>query len=896
MKNLSIRVQLALSVMAFGGLILLAQMALQFYVLRADIVQRIEKHEFRALKDFASYLDEKLQDSMDMLASEAVNVPEVAAHNLPALERHLQREKALFRVYDDLYVFDARGVLLVDWPQKPGRRQLDMSERDYIQGVIQRRQTVISAPILGKATRQPIVVVATPILDAQGALKGIFAGVLNLYKPNLLGSIATRPNGEKGYHYLVSADRVRIAHPDPKLLLQRVPENSQNEPFERAMQGFEGTAEGVNTRGLRGLFTFARLQTTGWVVASVIPTQEAFAPIRQIYEQMLLVTCVLMVAFLPLLWGLSRRVVRSFTRLSAAMEQTAQHMRDGEPVRPIDVGGSAEIKTVTRAFNAFVEARIQAEKELAMARDAAQEANASKSQFLANMSHEIRTPMNGILGMTELCLQTRMTQEQSNYLEMVMSSGRSLLAVINDILDFSKIEARKLVLDPHEFGLRDLVRDCIRTLSLRAAEKGLEMICEIGDDVPDRLVADPSRLHQVLTNLLANAIKFTAQGEIVLSIHRLEARAPDVLLQWSVKDSGIGIPLDKQAMIFDTFTQADSGTARRYGGSGLGLAISRNLVQMMGGSIHVDSQPGQGSTFRYTTRLQRAPEHATRQPQWHEPLAGLHILVVDDNASARRWLAGELERMGAHALACDGASQAMQAVQSLPIRHALIDVNMPEIDGYALTRELRKLKTPEAMGIVLMGHLGEQICEEQMREHQVQGYLVKPVDPQELVTVLLSGAAVPPDVPATLAQVCTRVATLADACWRVLLVEDTPVNQTLATLLLTRMGHEVTVASNGREAVEAYASGQFDVVLMDIQMPEMSGTEATVAIRSMQREQGRRHTPIIAVTAHALKGDRERYLGSGMDGYVTKPLSVEALKSEMRHCIAAAQGSALASA
>ena len=887
MKHLSIRAQVALGAIALGCLLLVAQLGLQFFVLRSDIVQRIEKHEFRALKDFAVYLDEQLQDSMDMLASEAPNVPRVSLTNLPALEQYLQREKALLTVFDDLYVFDAKGLLLVDWPRKSGRRMLDMSARDYVQGVISRRETVISAPILGKATRQPIVVVATPVFGPQGELSGILAGVLNLHKPNLLGSISSRKNGETGYYYLVSHERVRIAHPDPALVLQRVPANSGNEPFERAMEGFEGTLEGTNTKGLQGLFTFARLETTGWVVGSVVPTQEAFAPIRQMYLRMLLITGVLLLVFLPLLWLFARRLVRPFMELSQAMEQTAQQMREGQPVvQGIEPRGGTEIRTVTQAFNAFVEARIQAEQELSVARDAAQQANASKSQFLANMSHEIRTPMNGILGMTELCLQTRMTQEQRSYLTMVDTSARSLLAVINDILDFSKIEARKLELDPHEFSLHDMVRDCTRSLSLRAAEKGLEMICEVAHDVPARLLGDPMRLNQILTNLLANAIKFTAQGEIVLSVHVLSAQGHAVLLEWSVQDSGIGIPLDKQGMIFDTFTQADAGTARRFGGSGLGLAICRSLVQMMGGTIGVHSVPGQGSTFRFTTALQTARLMPLQREEVHPQLQGGHVLLVDDNASSRRWLARELERAGVHALACEGAAQAMQSVQSLPLRYALIDVNMPEIDGYALAAQLRKLRGPGQLGIVMMGNLGEQINDEQMREHQVQGYLVKPVDPHELVAVLNGLAR--PALPAPVASSEAAGDAGTAVSWRVLLAEDTPVNQTLVIMLLTRMGHEVTVANNGLEAVDAFGNGQFDLVLMDIQMPEMSGLEATAAIRVLEHQRGQIPVPIIAVTAHALKGDRERYLESGMDGYVAKPLSFEALKSEMQRCMAQA--------
>ena len=886
MKSPSIRVQVALTAIALGCLLLVAQLGLQFFVLRDDIVQRVEKHEFRALKDFAQYLDEKLDDSMQMLASEAAATPEISAGNTQALEHYLAGQQAMLTVFDDLYVFDARGVLLVDWPRKPGRRLLDMSERDYVREVVAHHRPYISRPILGKATRQPIVVVAAPILNARKELVGILGGVLNLHKPNLLGSIAGRKNGETGYYYLVSSERVRIAHPDPDLVLQVVPTDSGNLPFERAMQGFEGTLEGTNRRGLHGLFTFARLQSTGWVMASVIPTEEAFAPIRQIYWRMLLVTVVLLLVFFPVLWWVSRRWVQPFTQLAQAMERTAQRMSEGLVVQSIVPQGAREVRKITHVFNAFVEARTQAEQAILVARDAAQAANDSKSQFLANMSHEIRTPMNGILGMTDLCLQTRMTQEQRSYLSMVNTSAKSLLAVINDILDFSKIEARKLELDPHDFDVHALVRDCARSQSLRATEKNLEMICDVACNVPSGLVGDPLRLQQILTNLLANAIKFTARGEIVLSVRCLQTEGAHVWLEWSVKDTGIGIAPDKQAMIFDTFTQADAGTARRFGGSGLGLAISRSLVEMMGGQIRVDSVPGQGSTFRFTTRLQAVRHGPLQRQELHPQLQGAQVLVVDDNASTRRWLASELSRVGVHGLACEEAAQAIASVQSLHLRCVLIDVGMPEIDGYTLATQLRKLRGPEQLGIVMMGRLSEQINEEQMREHQVQGWLLKPVDPHELVAVL--NGLLQPSGGATLGLPEPAATVVPSVSWRVLLAEDTPVNQTLATLLLTRMGHEVTVANNGREAFEVFAGGEFDLVLMDIQMPEMSGIEATEAIRGLERERALKPTPILAVTAHALKGDRERYLASGMDGYVSKPLSAEALKAEMLRCMRAA--------
>ncbi len=889
MKNLSIKLQLSLSAIAVGFVLLLAQMVLQFQVLRHDIVQRIEKNEFRQLSDFARNLDDRLSDSVAMLASVGLNSPADQMHDLVKLEAFLKREHALLNIYDDLYFFDAKGVLLVDWPVKPGRRTLDMSERDYIQGVLKTQAPVISKPLLGKATKQPIVVVAAPIFDQHKKLVGIIGGVLNLYKPNLLGAIATEKNGEKGYYYLVTKDRVRIAHPDTSLIFKPVPEGSINLPFENAMKGFEGTQEGYTTRGLKGLFTFKRLETTGWVVGSVIPSDEAFAPIDALHQQMLMVSILLALVMTPLMWLFVSQLFQPLGQLAYAMHEKAQQMRDGKQVAPIQEMGGQEIKTVVRAFNAFMEARQRAESELLLARDAAQAANESKSNFLANMSHEIRTPMNGVLGMTELCLQTRLTTEQRSYLEMVSVSANSLLVIINDILDFSKIEARKLHLDPHEFSLHGLIRQSARTLSLRASEKALELVCDVAADVPDVVVGDPMRLQQVINNLLGNAIKFTAQGEILLTIKCVKpSPTPDgVWLSVDIKDTGIGISKDKQALIFDVFTQADSSTARRFGGSGLGLAISRSLVQMMGGDICVSSEIGKGSTFSFTTKLQRI-NHESRQPPEVTPgLKGKTVLMVDDVASSRYVLAKHLNRLGLHAVAADSASQALHSGQLTQASCALIDVNMPDIDGFDLVKQIRKSLTAQQLPIIMMGTLSDQVSQEELERLDAQGFVLKPIDTYELVTTLnrLELGHWNESEPFEPAQ---DMAVQAGAK-RVLLVEDTPINQTLQSILLNRLGYEVVLASNGVEGVAAFEMSHFDLILMDIQMPELTGIEATQQIRELEQVRNLRRTPIIAVTANALKGDRERYYESGMDGYVSKPLSMDSLKTEIERVLAHAK-------
>jgi signal transduction histidine kinase/CheY-like chemotaxis protein len=883
MKAFSIKLQLSMIFVAMAFILLSAQLGLQLYVMHEDIVKRIEKQEFKKLTDLANDLDEKLQDSVNMLANVALNAPVTEKSSLATLENFLQREHALLSVYDDLYIFDTQGVLLVDWPIKPGRRTLNTSSRDYIKGVINTNQPVISKPILGKATKQPIVVVAAPILDKDKRLVGIMGGVINLYKSNFLGSIANRKNGDTGHYYLVSKDRLLITHPDPDLIFHQVPLNSGNLPFEAAMTGFEGTQEGYSEQGIKGLFTFKKLVTTDWIIASVVPSEEAFAPIENLFKNLIGASVLLMLFMTPLLWVFAGRLMRPLKLLATAMHQTANKMHDGQPTYPIAAVGGREIKTVVYAFNDFVEARKRAENDLSQARDAAQAANTSKSYFLANMSHEIRTPMNGILGMTELCLQTQLTTQQRSYLNMVASSANSLLAVVNDVLDFSKIESRQLILEPHPFSLHTLIRQVTLIMSLRAAEKELEFVCDVAHNVPDYIVGDPLRLQQVIINLLSNAIKFTAQGEIVFLIKHMTSppTSRGVWLEFIIKDTGIGISPDKQAIIFDAFTQADSSTARRFGGSGLGLAISHHLVQMMGGDIRITSEIGYGSTFSFYINFQDGLNSISHQNELPSQLAEKTIIIVDDNTSSRKMLCQKLTFLNLNPIGADCAAQALHLPQLSLACWALIDINMPDIDGYALVRQLRHVRTAAEMPIIMMGALSEQISQEQLNLLDIQGFLVKPVDLHELVMMLSTLSCHITSVESISPTICdSNLIPVRN----VLLVEDTPINQTLLTALLIRMGYAVTIANNGIEAVEAFSANTFDIILMDIQMPEMDGIEATKVIRSMEKSQAKIRTPIIAVTANALKGDRERYIASGMDGYVSKPVNSDSLRSEIKRC------------
>jgi signal transduction histidine kinase/DNA-binding response OmpR family regulator len=821
----------------------------------------------------------------------------------------LDRQQLLDRYHDiypgfmSLFVVDRGGIVREIYPRADNPAANEVNDREYFIEAMRLRHLVVSEVILGRISHLPIITIAVPVLDDSGEVSVVVAGSLDLSKfESLVEGLRTLPDARvtivdqhdrviyassrAGFTGLqsLSQDAMLIAAASAEqpvfTYLRRLPADARGS---RLVAAAPIAAAGWRVFVEQPLLNL-RIQSTEYYAATLAlvllalggavlgarafagsvtgPLEEVVTIVRNMSAhggpnevRLTSTPPAEIAALLEDVNGMQSRLADSYQQLEQALAQRERL--------------NTELRALTEDLDRKVRERTA---ELAAATHVAEEANQAKSEFLANMSHEIRTPLNGIIGMTELALDTPLSHEQREYLSMVKGSADALLSILNDILDFSKIEMRMLEFEKIPMSVRDHLAELLKPLALRAEQKDLELVCHVLPDVPNITVGDPGRLRQVLVNLIGNAIKFTERGQILVQVEVESRTSDEAVLHYFVSDSGIGVPKDKHDEIFQPFIQADGSTTRRFGGTGLGLAISSTLIEMMGGRIWLESTPFEGSTFHFSVRLgvtDARPEPMTAN------LTDLPVLVVDDNGVNRRVLHDLLLRWKMRPTVVDGGAAALAALRGAfengqPFPLVLLDANMPEMDGFDVARHIRDDPNVAGSTIMMLSSSGRYGETAKCREIGIANHLTKPVDQRDLLSAI--GRA--------LARELLPRATLPDAMLpmdlperrlHILLAEDNAVNQRLATSLLERRGHRVTLAMNGREALAALERTSFDIILMDVQMPEMGGFEATGAIRARERERGG-HVPIIAMTAHAMKGDRERCIDAGMDEYITKPL------------------------
>ncbi len=802
-------------------------------LLSSSVRRMVEANNQAAAKITAQLVHQDLSTSQRLAVSFAA---------LPEMIRGVEQEDAVgvrsqlealvqgFPRVDRAFVADPGGVLWTDYPKAPESWERDFSFRDWFIGVSRQWEPYISQVYQRHAAPRPrVLAIAAPIRRGETVL-----GVLVFqYRLDDVSQWLRQIHlGDGGYVFIIDQGGTVAAHPHLDVQAGNYTEYASIDLFQRARKGPTVSAVYADpladNRPMVATVVPVQVDDQNWLVAAQQPVEQAFAPVRQLRRQLVAAAGILAMLAVGLIVVLKRQ-----------------------------------------------------SDQLARAWKAAQTADQAKSEFLANMSHEIRTPMNAVIGMTELVLQTELTSTQREYLGMVKDSADSLLLLINDILDFSKIEAGKLELDRAPFQIREVLGDAMKALALRARDKRVELACHVHPEVPEMLEGDPYRLRQVVTNLVSNAIKFTDRGEVVLDVCEEPAVEGQVGLHVAVRDTGIGIPEDKQQMLFDAFAQLDSSTTRRFGGTGLGLAIASRLTQLLGGRIWVESEEGQGSTFHFTARFDRSTVPPPVPTELPRSLAGHRVLAVDDNQTNRLILNEILSNWDMQPTVVPDGRTALEELkraqrENRPFRVVLTDVHMPQIDGFELAQQIRK--HPDLQGTLILMLTSGDGPEDIARCRAVGGaaYLIKPIKQSELFNALVSclGKAGPARGGAD------AVAEPPMKPLRILLAEDSFVNQRLAVGLLNRWGHEVMVTNNGLEAVQAAAEQEFDLVLMDVQMPEMDGYQASRQIRQREAAEGG-HLPIVAMTAHAMKGDREACLASGMDGYVSKPIR----QTELRQAI-----------
>jgi signal transduction histidine kinase/DNA-binding response OmpR family regulator len=695
MYPLNIRLKIVLAVVALALLVLLPASGVQMHFMRQDMVRMLSDQQFAAVSRVAADIDIKLDSSREVLLRLAKGLPLSLLQSRDAAQAYFEQRPALLASFDELWILDPDGAFVVDLSKAPNRPPLDDVERADLGKLKLTRKPLISKPRHNAVDGDPAIQIMVPIITPDARFAGALVGVVKLMNKNLLGALAEAKVGKSGVFIVLEKGQTPrfLMQPRRDLALTPRPDNGVASTL-RALRGFEGSAEDTTDTGERNFYSYKSLKTVDWLLVAEVPLEEVYAPITLAEHRLWRITLVVCIAVIPMAWVFAWLMVNPILALRNGIERMRRNVGGQAPQF---VQRADEIGDLARSFYSLIKeltetAARQREAERRL-RDVAESTSRSKSEFLATMSHEVRTPMSGILGISELLLDTPLSAEQRDYVQTILNSGKNLLAISNDILDISKIDAGKLELETIAHDPRETVRDVVALFAPRASAKGLVLESEVAADVPSHIMGDPGRLRQILSNLVGNSLKFTVDGFVRIEVGVAERKDGDLLLAFTVVDSGIGMTADQQSKLFRPYLQGDASTHRRFGGTGLGLSICLRLVEMMGGSFAVESTPNEGSRFTFTMRCLVAGDGARRvEPQASIPLDRRFdgcILLVDDNAINRKVAHAALKGLGVEVVEAENGRAALETLERERFDLVLMDMNMPIMDGLEATQRIR---------------------------------------------------------------------------------------------------------------------------------------------------------------------------------------------------------------
>ena len=889
MKFFSIKYRFILVISLFITVILFVVAMTTYLFFKNATQKQIAEQQFTLLTSIAQSVDDKIANAQNSLKNVADVAPVETVSDFTISQQWLSNRTGIYTTFNrGLMILSTEGSIISTVPANPEIYGTAYTHLDEMRGNIKSGMPSISPPLLLGRSEDPVVIMTAPIRTEDGDIQGFLCGTIKLVGQNgILEVLEKTVVGETGYFYAFTPDRLFISHPDKNRIMQIISSPGVNKLYDKVIDGFEGTGEDVSYEGQKYLVSFKSLFNTDWILATNYPVDEAYEPITYFRSLFFLGIFIILILSIILSWKLGDDIAKPLTQFNIELQSmTETGIKKMQRLKSQNI---KELILLRKSFNTLLQKVEKAELEIVESNllllesvekaneltVQAEAASVMKSRFLANMSHEIRTPMNGIMGFLELLKMTNTTSTQKEYIREAKSASEILLYLINDILDFSKIEAGKLAIESIQFRIRTVVEDAGSLLMPLAQEKNIKLNTMIKACVPEEGIGDPSRIRQILNNLVSNAIKFTSQGEVFISVDCEEIDKESFFLCFGVQDTGIGLSEEDMKKLFQSFTQADASTTRKYGGTGLGLAISKELIKMMDGSIEVDSELGKGSTFRFKIRI-LLPEQQTVQPIMDEQLNHVNILIVDNSANNRKIIKYYLQEKARHIFESQDAGSAITTILSNAgtaeeIDVVILDFHLPDMNGKELAETLRSIPQTKDIKLILLNSSAVAGNADHAATLGFHGFLSQPVRRDELINcIAIVLGSTNDEVHSPIVTKYTVKEMLDSKKPKILLVEDNEINRKIMISYLHTQQLSCDIAMNGKEAYQAVLSKNYDIVFMDCQMPIMDGYESTQKIRALEGKG--RHTPIIAMTANAMEGDRKKCIEAGMDEYLSKPL------------------------